>query len=111
MLLSGVEPLIEDLEEDRYVRKEAAKALGQIGDPKAVESLIRALKDKDKLVRAEAAEALGLLKDPRAIGPIVKVLKKEEHVEQRGSGEPGKRKKNEFYLDSNNLAYSIFSCL
>lgn len=41
--------LIKALEykEDPYVRKEAAEALGEIGDKRAVDPLIKALKDKD----------------------------------------------------------------
>jgi HEAT repeat protein len=41
---------------DEYVRKAAVYALGEIKDPRAVEPLIAALKDKD--VRKAAAEAL-----------------------------------------------------
>ena len=75
MVAEEDERIIEDLEQDRYVRKEVAKALGKLGDPKAGEPLIRALEDKDKQVRAEAAEALGALRDPRAIGPMVHVIR------------------------------------
>ncbi len=40
------------------VREAAAYALGELKDPRAVEPLISALKDKDSYVRREAAEAL-----------------------------------------------------
>ncbi|MCD6215119.1 MAG: HEAT repeat domain-containing protein, partial [Candidatus Desulfofervidus sp.] len=55
----AVEPLIQALK-DEYsdVREEAARALGRIGDKRAVEPLINALKDEDSDVRMEAAEAL-----------------------------------------------------
>jgi len=54
-----VEQLIQALkDENRYVREEAAMALGEIGDKRAVEPLINALKDEDSDVRMEAAEAL-----------------------------------------------------
>jgi HEAT repeat protein len=49
---------------DRSVQEEAAEALGELGDTRAVEPLIAALKDKDKGVREKAAEALGKLGEP-----------------------------------------------
>ena len=48
------------------VRGGAAEALGKIGDARAVEPLIQALKDKDDDVRRNAAEALGKIGDVRA---------------------------------------------
>ncbi len=45
--------------EDYYVRIEAAKTLGEIGDKRAVAPLIQALKDEAGYVRIEAAKALG----------------------------------------------------
>ena len=43
-----MEPLVAALKDkDKYVRKAAAEALGQIGDTRAVEPLIDALKDSD----------------------------------------------------------------
>ncbi len=47
-------------------RCQAAKALGQIGEPSAVQPLIKALLDEDEDVRTDAAEALLKLADPRA---------------------------------------------
>ena len=41
-----------------HVRRTAAEALSNIGDPQAVEPLISTLKDSDKYVRKAAAEAL-----------------------------------------------------
>lgn len=56
-----VEPLISALKDkkDVDVRWSAAEALGRIGDTKAVEPLIEALKDEHGPVRFTAAEALG----------------------------------------------------
>jgi HEAT repeat protein len=54
-----VEPLIAALGDERSdMRQAAAKALGAIGDARAMEPLIAALKDKDSAVRKAAAEAL-----------------------------------------------------
>ena len=56
------------------VRRNAVRALGQIGDAGALEALITALHDDDVLIRAEAAEALGRLGDGRAVEPLIKAL-------------------------------------
>jgi len=54
-----VEELIIALDhKNGEVRKDAARALGQIGDSRALEPLIAALKDKDSDVRMAAAKAL-----------------------------------------------------
>jgi len=62
-------------ENDYDVREAAADALGEIGDPRAVEPLIAALGDPDGDVREAAAEALGTIGDPRAVGPLTAALK------------------------------------
>jgi HEAT repeat protein len=55
----AVPHLIEALSDKRHwVRWEAAKALGQIGDKAAIEALIKALEDNEFDVRWLAAEAL-----------------------------------------------------
>jgi HEAT repeat protein len=55
-------------------REEAAEALGEIRDPRAVDPLIGALKDRDHEVREEAVEALGKIGDKRAVEPLNAVL-------------------------------------
>jgi HEAT repeat protein len=96
----AVEPLIQNLEDGRaaarrarkalaaigepagesalqalgsmWGREAVAEALGQIGDPRAVEPLIRML---DNLWgRKAAAKALGKIGDPRAVRPLLKML-------------------------------------
>jgi HEAT repeat protein len=47
-----------------HVRKKAVEALGKIGDKKAVEPLILALKDAFPDIREEAAEALVKIGEP-----------------------------------------------
>jgi HEAT repeat protein len=55
----------------------SAKSLSLIGE-RAVEPLMRALKDEDELVRAPAAWALGGIGDTRAVEPLVQALKDEQ---------------------------------
>ena len=66
-------PKLKDDEAD--VRGRAAKALGNIGDAKAVELLIAALKDVDGYVRWSAAKALGEVGDAKAVEPLTAALK------------------------------------
>ncbi|HUT89395.1 MAG TPA: HEAT repeat domain-containing protein, partial [Thermoguttaceae bacterium] len=63
----AVEPLVWILADVRRWRdrRAAAKALGQLGDPRAVERLVRALADGDNDVRCAAAEALAALGEPK----------------------------------------------
>jgi HEAT repeat protein len=61
------------------------KALGEIKDPRAVEPLIAALKDKG--VCAAAAYALGEIKDPRAVEPLIAALKDESFSVRRAAAE------------------------
>jgi HEAT repeat protein len=61
--------------ECQVVRAAAAEALSRIGDERAVESLIAALRDQDgSSVHRGAAEALGRIGDARGVGPLVAVL-------------------------------------
>ncbi len=68
-----VDKLIRALEDER-VRTEAARALGDIGDTRAVRPLVAALRDAEAPVREEAARALGRLKDPSAAGALAAAL-------------------------------------
>ena len=61
-----MEPLIQALKDEEYtVRENAAGALGEFGDARAVESLSKAAEDKDKDVRKAAKEALEKIKSKR----------------------------------------------
>ena len=65
-----VKRLIEALKDkDRDVRRDAANALGEIKDARAVEPLIKALKDEDNYVREQAAAALGKIRGKREVKP------------------------------------------
>jgi HEAT repeat protein len=66
------------------VRTKATWALGVIGDTRAVEPLIEALKnDSDYDVREWVAFALGEIGDPRAIEPLIVALENDSDSEMR----------------------------
>lgn len=70
-----VKALIQALAGDGWkVRSDAADALGELGDPQAVEGLIEALGDPENVVKRSAAAALGRLRDPRAAQPLTWLL-------------------------------------
>jgi ABC-type molybdenum transport system ATPase subunit/photorepair protein PhrA len=70
----AVKPLVKALASKKeWVRWEAAKTLGQIGDPAAVQALVKALEDKMFDVRWLAAE--GLISTGReALVPLLRAL-------------------------------------
>ena len=61
----------------------ATWTLGKIGDRRAVEPLIAAMKDRDKGVKKGAAVALGDIGDGRAVEPLIQALKDEDESIQR----------------------------
>jgi HEAT repeat protein len=70
---AALDPALYNLGSDPNNKKgEALKALGFIGDRRAVPALIPFLKDKDN--REAAVTSLGLLRDPRAVEPILATL-------------------------------------
>jgi len=70
----AVEPLTKALSSrNRWMRWEAAKALGQIGDPEAAQALVRALEDKIFDVRWLAAEGLISI-GKKALVPLLEAL-------------------------------------
>jgi len=73
--------LLEALHHDEAcVRETAAEALGETGDPRAVEPLIRAVRsDPSSDVRTQAVWALGDLRDSRAFEPLLQTLLTDEH--------------------------------
>jgi HEAT repeat protein len=68
----AVEPLIEALKD--IVEFIAIESLRKIGEP-AIDPLIKALKNKDTLIRSGAARALGEIRDKRAIEPLTEAIK------------------------------------
>ena len=65
-------------EKDSLVRAAAAKALGAVGDRRALEPLLGAFRDAP-FVDAAAAAALGRLGDPRVVEPLISVLQSGQH--------------------------------
>ena len=54
-----------------FIRHQAVKALGEVGDARAIEPLVETMRDdSDKLLGSEAAEALGAIGDKRAVEPL-----------------------------------------
>jgi len=73
-------------DEDRAVREDATIALGIIGDPKAVDGLIEAM--KEGAVKRHAIAALGMIGDARALRPVMDALKGKGFIQQ-GTPTPG----------------------
>lgn len=65
--------------ENNDVRREAAEALGRIGDVKAVEPLIKTFVDMNEQVRHSAAEAVGRIGES-AIEPLSRALRDGEMI-------------------------------
>ena len=66
------------------IKRNAALALGNIGDPRAIPSLIKTLEeDVDSMVRGHAAWALGKIGGKKAKRALEKALKREEDKEVR----------------------------
>ena len=71
--LSTLTALLRD--EDGGVRRTAARALGELGDRRAVEPLTAVLRDRDADVREAAASALRQIGDPRLVERLIHKLK------------------------------------
>ncbi|HON82174.1 MAG TPA: HEAT repeat domain-containing protein [Methanoregulaceae archaeon] len=72
---------------DEDDREEAARALGELRDPEAVEPLTAALGDQSRYVRREAAKALGAIGEERCIPPLIKALRDEDRSAREGAAE------------------------
>jgi len=73
---ASVESLTRTLKcTDEEVRREAARSLGLIGDPKAIKPLMEAMTDERWFVRETSALALGRIKDPSVMEVLVTALK------------------------------------
>jgi len=78
-----VEGLIQALKNKRnvYIRRDAASALGDTGDARAIDPLVESLGDPNKDVRNAAVEAIGKLGgDPRAVELLLDFLKDKRSI-------------------------------
>ena len=79
---AAVEALIAALEDEDHrtqlgdypLRRNAARALGKLGDRRAVPGLIRCLDCSDFYVREAAAQSLGMLDDSTAVPALIPLL-------------------------------------
>ena len=68
-----------------------ALALGRLGDPRAVDQLLEALKVEDFSFRSAAEEALGMIGDEKAVPDLIEALKDEDvSVRRHAAGALGK---------------------
>ncbi len=70
------------------LRRNAARALGKLGDYSAIPALIRCLDCSDFYVREAAAQSLGTLGDPAGIEPLITLLSGDSTVAQPMPGTP-----------------------
>ena len=84
----GVVPkLLACLKDKRWrVREQAAKTLGELRDPDAVQGLVIVCRDRDGAVKSAAAEALGKIGDPRAIPTLIKLFKDTSKIVRETAG-------------------------
>jgi hypothetical protein len=62
---------------DTWSRVAVANALGRIGDPEAIPSLVKALREKNERVRSAAVLALGRLKAKSAVPKLLDLIEEE----------------------------------
>lgn len=92
----AIEALLEALSDERDrapdggypLRRNAARALGKLGDRQVVPALLECLVCEDFYVRETAAEALGALADPIAIAPLVQLLAGGVEAAKQAPGKP-----------------------
>ncbi len=83
-----IEDMIRGLRaKDDDTREEAARALGEIQNPRVIDPLVTALGDDNRYVRNEAARSLGRIKDRRAIPALMEALKDEDRYCREGAAE------------------------
>lgn len=88
-LIAALDDESDRTEDGGYpLRRNAARALGKLGDRRAVEPLIKCLDSDDVYVREAAAQSLELLNDPRSIQPLLKLLEGGVEAAQPVPGKP-----------------------
>lgn len=88
MKKSSVEALVAMLSDEYYgIRRDAARALGAIGDTRAVLPLCNSIADPDPEVCIGVIEALQELRDRRALGLLVKTLQHPSYNVRRAAAQ------------------------
>ncbi len=88
-LLVALEDHSDRTEDGGYpLRRNAARALGKLGDKRAVPALIQCLDCSDYYVREAAAQALEMLGDPQSIPALVNLLEGGVEAAQAVPGKP-----------------------
>ncbi|MGB5771368.1 MAG: HEAT repeat domain-containing protein [Crocosphaera sp.] len=82
------------------LRRNAAKALGKLGDVRVVPGLIAALSCSDYYVRESAAQSLEMLEDKRAIPALIKLLDGGVAAAQQVEGKPHLREPYEAIIEA-----------
>ena len=82
------------------LRRNAAKALGKLGDVRVVPGLIEALSCSDYYVRESAAQSLEMLEDKRAIPALINLLESGVTAAQQVEGKPHLREPYEAILEA-----------
>ncbi len=79
--VDAVDTLVEyvDTDSDPQLQKVTFRALGEIGDERAVQPLANKLRMDNDQVRPYAARALGLIGDTRAVDPLADTLGEDEN--------------------------------
>lgn len=72
-------------DQDPYVRKSAARVLGELKALQATDLLVEALADDSIDVQENAARALGAIKDARAVEPLVMALERPGQLRQHAA--------------------------
>jgi hypothetical protein len=77
---AGTVYALEDLADDEVgvIRENVAYILGNIGDPKAYDTLVRMSTDQEPAVRAGVAFGLGKLNNPSGVTPLTALLEDSE---------------------------------
>lgn len=82
------------------LRRNAAKALGKLGDCRVVPALIKALDCEDYYVRESAAQSLEMLAAPQAIPALIQLLAGGVEAAQQVPGKPHLRQPYEAIIEA-----------
>jgi HEAT repeat protein len=73
--------------DDSFLKREAVRALGEIGNTDNIFELIEALRDKKRFVRRAVAEALEKTRDENIVCALIQMLSDEDSLARMGAAE------------------------